>query len=255
MRETKDVKDNKEEEEKLCYKSFWQTHPCLPPHTPTNIGMRKQYKPLQQQWNIDLFLFLYTPNAYIMNSLLPTAFTLCVYLFPGFCFHAELTSRRSNYPSLLLKCSKTRLNKNCLIGHVCASIRVTGNLLKGSAGICGCYQTKPIHPYDYYSWDFVFFVFFSKPDATSITSLPQLFPLSSGPATQTHSAVCQSQQSPQKSNPPSLLMGCDIALIISRAPTVGECGKQAVDTPLRLCQRFHSNESEWITSCQINRLH
>lgn len=101
----------------------------------------------------------------------------------------------------------------------------------------------------------VFCLFFSQLDATSITSLPQLFSLSSGPATQTHSAVCQSQQSPQKSNLPPLLMGCDIALIISRTATVGECGKQAVDTPLLLCQLSHSNKSEWITLCQINRLH
>lgn len=67
---------------------------------------------------------------------------------------------------------------------------------------------------------------------------------------QLHSAVCRSQQSPQKSNPLPLLMGCDIALIIFSAVTAAECGKQAVDTPLLLRQLFHSNTTlfEWILS-------
>jgi len=60
---------------------------------------------------------------------------------------------------------------------------------------------------------------------------------------QPHSAVCSLLSAfAAKSNPRPLLMSCDIALIaFSSAAAAAKCGKQAVDTPLLLCQLFNLN--------------
>lgn len=88
--------------------------------------------------------------------------------------------------------------------------------LKGRLSVCN--QTKLIHvthlPYDIvHKWVFFY------PDPTShITSLSPLFSLSSNSATCLHSTSffrVLSQQPSKKSNPLPLLMGCDIALIVS----------------------------------------
>lgn len=90
-----------------------------------------------------------------------------------------------------------------------------GRIFKCRLSVCN--QTESIHvthlPCDIIHESF-------QPDPTSITSLSQLFSLSSCSATCLHSAsfcCVSSQQSPAKSNLPPLLMGCDIALIVSVA--------------------------------------
>lgn len=79
-------------------------------------------------------------------------------------------------------------------------------------------QTKSIH-LALFPCDIIHECFFFHPDPTSITSLSQLFSLSSDSATCLRSAsFCRvpCQQSPtKKSNPLPLLMGTDTALIIT----------------------------------------
>lgn len=145
-----------------------------------------------------------------------------------------------------------------MIGHTAASVLFVGDKSsKHTKSQRGSVFKVPIvwpsqstlHTFPMILFMDVFFCFFFYPYPTSITSLSQLFSLSFSSATCLHSTSFSCALSQQ-----SLTAFTDGLWYSSHhfgaAATAAETGKQAVDTPLLLCQPFNLKRtlSKWIRS-------